>query len=176
MTLFATRALRILAVVAIACGAGVVTSTPALAHAELISTSPEDGAVLAESPDAVVLTYAEPVTPEGSGIVVTGPDGKRYDLANTLMVGGTEASVELKPATAAGLYNVSYRIVAEDGHVGSGTLTYTVGDGSASDATPSPVPATSDGGGSTVWVLGAGAIGIVLIIAVIAVFTRGRRD
>ncbi len=184
MTLFANRTLRLVALVAITSAAGVVFSTPALAHSELISSSPDNGAVLKTAPTEVVLTFDEEVLSAGSGIAVTGPDGSRYDIANTLDVVGTKATIALKPASTDGRYDVSYRIVSADGHITSAALTYTLtGQQSGSPASTPAQPTTStstssgssDSGGSTVWVLGAGAIGIVLIIAVIAVFTRGRR-
>lgn len=186
MTLFCNSLLRVSAVAAFAAAAGLLLSSPALAHSELIASSPDDGEVLVTAPSAIVLTFAEDVLPEGSGIVVSGPDGKRYDIADSLDVSGTEASISLKPATAEGRYDVSYRIVSADGHVASGALTYSVGGVEAAGGpsataseSPTPTPASSTGepddGGSVVWVLGLGAIGIVLIAAMIAVFTRGRR-
>lgn len=173
-----------LAAVTLAAAAVPLFAAPAFAHAELISSSPEDGATLTKAPAQVVLTFGEPILSEGAGIVVTGPDGNRYDQSDTLQVGQTEASIELKPATTAGKYSVEYRIVAEDGHVGDGTLTYTL-KGQQSSSTPAPsevsaAPASSDaanddGGSSTPWILGLGAIGIVLVVALVVAFARGRR-
>jgi copper resistance protein C len=156
----------------------ILPAAPALAHAELISSTPANGATLTKAPTSVVLTFGEPILSEGAGIVVTGPDGARYDESDTLKAGNTEASIELNPAKISGEYTIEYRIVAEDGHVGEGTLTYTLQHGGSipsSQPTSTPDPTSSNGSGGVIWVLGLGAIGLVLIVAMIAVFTRGRR-
>lgn len=163
-------------------------ASPAFAHAELVSSTPADGATLNKAPTSVILTFGEPILSAGSGIIVNGPDDNRYDLPDTLDVGDTEASVALKPANTAGEYTVEYRIVAEDGHVGTGTLTYTLkGETPTSTLTPTPntIPAapsvagdessSSESGASSVWVLGLGAIGLVLLITLVVAFFRGRR-
>ena len=84
-------------------------------------------------------------------------------------------------------------MVSADGHIVSDRFEYTVlGDTSAytdshSTGTPtvdeSPVAGTTeqtedseDSGTGVVWVLGLGAIGLVLVAAVISVAVRGRRD
>lgn len=172
----------------------IATPITALAHSDLASSSPKDGAEVTKPPSQIVLTFAEEVLPQGSGIVVNGPDGNRYDEPDTLDVGGTEASIDLKTSTADGRYDVTYRIVSADGHVVAGSTTYTVKSAAPSNSptsTTSSAPSDSaetldaepavnqgepdDEGTSVVWVLGLGAIGIVLVMALVAVFVRGRR-
>lgn len=165
----------------------------ALAHSELVSSSPSDGAELRKAPKEVVLTFGEEVLSQGSGIVVNGPDGQRYDIAASLTVGGTKASIDLEPASTDGRYDVSYRVVSVDGHVVSGSTTYSlvgVKPTKSTASTPTPTGGSDtlnstltvtedeseDSGTSVVCVLGLGAIGLVLLVAIVAFFARGRRE
>jgi hypothetical protein len=81
-----------------------------------------------------------------------------------------------------GSYTVKYRIVSADGHIASDTFGYSVtGTSSSSSSGASTQPAgdtgsTENSSGTVIWVLGLGAIGIVLVAAVISVAVRGRRD
>lgn len=172
-------------------------STPAAAHSELLESSPAAGQTLDELPGAVELTFGEEVQSQGGGIVVVGPDGERVDAASTFAVDGTIASVDLVDGAAlpSGRYSVSYRIVSADGHIVSGAYAFRLAGGSGPSATaepaadptvgaadgptsgPATAPVSQDSGsdGTVVWVLGLGAIGLVLVAAVIAVAVRGRR-
>jgi copper resistance protein C len=173
-------------------GLAVVVAAPvALAHAELISASPKEGQVLKKAPTEVVLTFGEDVLEQGSAVVVTGPDGQRYDQKSTLTAAGNTVTVQLDPATASGAYEVALRVVSADGHVVNEVYNYTLTLKSSPSATPSASPSaspsltapttspiaaepTSDDGGSLVWVLGAAAIGLALVAALVAVFVRKR--
>lgn len=165
-------------------------ATPASAHDELIVTSPAAGSEVSRAPAETKLTFAEAVEPQGSAIVVKDADGTRFDEPNTFAVSGNIAAVQLNAEAAAGVYTVVYRIVSTDGHVVSDSFDYTVTDNASvfhspgNNQTPdtgtnTPANGTDsseDSGGSVVWVLGLGAIGIVLIAAIISVAVRGRRD
>lgn len=160
-------------------GALLLVGAPASAHSELEQTTPEAGSTVEAAPTQVELVFGEDVQAAGSGIVVKGPDGSRYDQPSTFAVNGTTASVQLKTSGQAGTYTVTFRVVSTDGHVVSDSFEYTVAD---SAAVPVPVTESTgpaapqdDNAVSAVWVLGLGAIGIVLVAAVIAVAVRGRR-
>ncbi len=178
-----TRVL-VAAVASLVALAGV--GAPALAHSELLKSTPADGDRLTKAPRQVELVFGEGVQEQGGAIVVTDPDGARVDKASTFTTDGNVAAVALSPATTAGEYTVSYRVVSADGHVVRGTYAYELAgtspspseaDSTRSVATPSPVAATGADEDSTgvVWVLGLGAIGLALLAAVIAVAVRGRR-
>lgn len=161
-------------------------ASPGSAHSELLKSTPADGDRLTKAPTEIELVFGEGVEEQGGAIVVTGPDGTRVDKAPTFATDDNVATVTLSPATAPGEYTVSYRVVSADGHVVRGTFAYELVGTSASsaspgasaaEATPSPVAATGsdDDSSGVVWVLGLGAIGLVLLAAVIAVAVRGRR-
>jgi methionine-rich copper-binding protein CopC len=181
-----TGVARARALAACVLGLAVLVGLPptASAHSELVSSTPEAGSTVAQAPDSVVLQFSEAVQQQGSSIVVTAGNDQVVSQAGTFTVDGTSASVALGAADVSGGVTVAYRIVSADGHVVRDGFTFDVTSSGAgpTDAGPQS-PASSplaqqqpdDSGGSVVWVLGLGAIGLVLVAAVIAVAVRGRR-
>ncbi|HEX5018119.1 MAG TPA: copper resistance CopC family protein [Actinomycetes bacterium] len=187
-----TALLRRLAVSAatasVAVGALATAATPASAHSELIGSTPSAGETLAKAPSRVELVFNEPVQQEGGTISVSVRDTVVSD-DSTFSVNGTDASVQLRAGgdgAQAGRYTVDYRIVSEDGHVISDSYAFQVRGGSIAQASDEPTADTTplstddsdepeESSASVVWVLGAGAIGLALVAALIAVATRGRR-
>ncbi|MEM6439108.1 MAG: copper resistance protein CopC [Pseudomonadota bacterium] len=103
----------------------------ALAHAQLRVSDPAEGAVVAEQPAVVTLTFNEAVAP--LVLRLTGPDGEAVDLEG---VAENEAVAVPLPATGAtGTILLSWRVVSSDGHPVGGTLTFHVG--APSEAPPS---------------------------------------
>ena len=117
----------------------ILLPTLALAHAQLISSSPADGAVVASAPAAVTLTFNEPVSP--ITIKLARPDGS-VSLLETFKSDGSAITITPRPALPNGSYALSYRVISEDGHPIGGTLGFSIGAPSAggaamaADATP----------------------------------------
>ncbi len=117
---------------------------PVLAHAELVASSPEDGAVLATPPTTVTLTFSEGLDAGKSSILLVGPAGEvasgrpARDGATTMKLG----DLSLAP----GEYTVKWVSAADDGHLDRGQLGFTV-----AEITPSPAttPAASEQGSTT---------------------------
>lgn len=103
--------------------------TGALAHASLASSDPADGAVVAEAPEEIALTFSEIVSPLVLRLVL--PDGSSRDLDEVSFSGNT-LRVPL-PTLAAGTHVLSWRVVSEDGHPVGGSVVFSVG---APSATP----------------------------------------
>lgn len=154
----------------------------ASAHSELVSSDPAAGSTVARPPSEVSLTFNEPVQEAGSSIVVTA-GSQEISQASTFAVDETSASIEIDATNVSGAVEVAFRVVSEDGHVVRDTYSFEVSGGTSTqgpDETPTvqatPVSGDSDdSGGTIVWVLGLGAIGLVLIAALVAVGVRGRR-
>jgi methionine-rich copper-binding protein CopC len=100
----------------------------AVAHAELISSTPVANASLRESPSAVTMTFSEPIDPATASVQlldelqhpVTGVGSVHVDA--TALV----ASVDV-PTLEPGVYTVSYRVTsATDGHVTAGIWAFLV--------------------------------------------------
>lgn len=100
----------------------------ALAHSQLVSSDPADGAVVASVPAAVRLAFNEPVSP--ITIKLARPDGS-VSLMDTVKGDGGTLAVALPQNLATGSYALSYRVISEDGHPVGGTLSFSIGTPSA---------------------------------------------
>lgn len=99
----------------------------AFAHAALGTAVPADGAMLAEAPATMDLTFSEPVAPIALRLIA--PDGSSRVLSAALH--DTVLSVALPSGMGQGTYALSWRVVSEDGHPVGGTLTFSIGHASA---------------------------------------------
>lgn len=113
---------------------------PAAAHADLVTSSPEDGAVLGTPPTTITLTFSEGLDAGkssfkllGAGIFAIGGTGKAAEDGADVMTLG--ALVQDGRPLGPGVYQVQWTSVAGDGDVLRGTITFTV-------AEPTPAPAT----------------------------------
>lgn len=119
----------------------LIVVVPVLAHADLVSSDPPDGAVLEAPPDSITLTFSEGLDAAKSSFRLIGPDGTAgtgraaADGATTMSLTGL--------ALGAGTWTVQWTSAAEDGHIARGTLTFSVSQPTPSPATPTPTPATS---------------------------------
>ena len=106
--------------------AGLISlmAAAASAHSKLNTTAPENGAVLAQAPDRIVLTFAKRL--RLTRIRMTHGDGPALDLD----LGGqksfkTRFTVPLA-GRGKGLYRIEWRGLAADGHVVRGGFTFRV--------------------------------------------------
>lgn len=120
-------------------GLGAVS---AAAHTSLISSTPEDGATLDDSPAEVVLEFDDDLLAEFTQVAVLDEEDGNHEQGDPEIDGGraTQAVGALEP----GEYRVSYRVGSGDGHPVSGVITFTVAEAPAAaeqDATePESVP------------------------------------
>ena len=77
----------------------------------LVSTSPAVGSVLSVAPNAVSVTAAISLLPDGNSISVTDPAGKQVD-DGSLTISDTTAVIGIKPLTVSGIYTVSYTLLS----------------------------------------------------------------
>jgi copper transport protein len=134
-------ALTVLVVVLAVLAAG----GPASAHAELIASDPEEGAVLAAAPREVTLTFNETVRLTAQEIAVYDAQGRPIESEST--ASGTKVTVALPDADdlARGSYVVGWYVVSADGHPISGSLTFSVGEPSATVADAPAAPSSPAG-------------------------------
>lgn len=123
---------RVVAVVVGAAAAvllAILASGPAAAHAVLVGTDPRDGTVLDAPPDALTITFNEPVQVVTGGTTVLAADGSPVDVD---VVAVDDALVVTPAATLDdGTYVVSWRVVSLDTHPVAGAFTFSVGAPSA---------------------------------------------
>jgi copper transport protein len=106
--------------------AALVQAGAAFAHASLVRADPADGAVTADPPALLRLTFNEPVTPLVMRLIA--PDGS----AITPAVSTENTTVTITtPALRRGTHVLSWRVVSADGHPVGGSVVFSVGEVSA---------------------------------------------
>lgn len=119
---------------------------PAFAHAQLLSITPADGAVLEQAPETVELLFNEPVGLVDGAIRLFPDEGAPVILE--AQTRDHSVVVALPARLADGTYALSYRIVSADGHpVGGATIFHVGGPSSTSasrDDLASLTPASSE--------------------------------
>jgi methionine-rich copper-binding protein CopC len=118
-----------------------ITPGIAMAHADLVTSSPGRDAVLSSPPDEVALIFDGELRPDGTGLTVTDSDGAVVsDGALDLTVAGRN---EVRGAVAIGrpgTYTVAWTAVSADGHRESGTFAFVVGGDARSPDTAARRP------------------------------------
>ncbi len=124
------RITRLLGVLLLALGLCVgLPPTTASAHAELVSTMPAAGAVVATAPTEVSLTFDEPVFLVPDGLQLYDASGTPRPL--TASTEGATVRATLPAQLPDGSYVVGWRVVSDDSHPESGVLAFSVGQASA---------------------------------------------
>ena len=148
-------------------------AAPAGAHATLVATDPAEGAVLSEAPAEVTFTFNEHIRVIPDGVQVF--DATGAPTAAEATASGEVLTVALTGAVGTGTQVVVWRILSDDGHPVSGSLTFAVGSASDTVATPAGALAdtTQEGAplllgvlrwmGYAALLLGAGVLAFVLL-------------
>jgi copper transport protein len=125
-------------------------ASAAQAHANLESSEPADGAILATAPERVILTFTEPPDPQLSSVQVLDASGTQVQQGKAQPVPGDDHSLQvgLPSDLPDGVYTVSWVAVSEtDGHATSRAFAFGVGvtttdvmpiPGAGGTGTPSP--------------------------------------
>ena len=102
-------------------------SVPASAHTVVVSASPAENSIVEVLPSAISITFAEELIDIGDSNSISVLDETGSELAPSKpLVSGAELTSELLPTEAFGLFKVTYRAVAADGHVITGNYEFTV--------------------------------------------------
>src|SRR5688572_11256480 len=91
------------------------------AHAELVSTSPEDGSRIASAPPSVALTFSDDV--DSGFVAVRAPDDSTVATSQP-RISGTTITADLEPSDQRGRFTVAYRVITADGHPVAGQFTF----------------------------------------------------
>lgn len=187
-------ALRLLAATLAACVALLLGAAPAFAHTRLQSSDPADKSSVDTAPESVSLTFNEDIGAEFASMSVVGPDGTNYATGSVSAAGG-QVSTAVSPLGPAGVYEIGYRVVSDDGHPVQGKVSFTLttpGPGAAAPATaaaaPTPEPAapapapvvdpqanTAPSDGAPIWPWLVGAV-ILVVVGAVAALRLGRRS
>jgi hypothetical protein len=115
-------------------------ATSALAHTDLILSTPDDGARVATVPDEIELTFSEDLLPESVVVSIEDSSGMVIRVLE-LEVDGSDVVVTWPPGLTGTEYTVNYRVVSQDGHPVTGSVSFSVDSPPA--ASPSPAAAAS---------------------------------
>jgi copper transport protein len=110
----------------------------ALAHANVVSTTPRDGDTVSRAPREVRVLFDDPVSVGPGNAVVARDRTSVLAGAPRLERAGRELVLPLQPLVN-GDYSARWRIVSDDGHLESGVLAFRVGPAQAGAAAPRSV-------------------------------------
>ncbi|MEI7494534.1 MAG: copper resistance CopC family protein [Alphaproteobacteria bacterium] len=151
----------------IAAASALFLLLPTAAHANsLVEASPASGAVLGIAPNAVSITGASTLQADGNQLSVIDPKGNPVD-DGSITVTDASVVVGLKPLTAAGVYTVSYTLLAAGEAPLQGSYTFLFNapaDMAAASASPTPTPTISKTGGATSSSHGAAIFVVVIFL------------
>src|SRR5689334_7865742 len=121
------RTRRSTCAVLLACLLLTLDAGEAAAHAGLVESEPAAGATLGAAPDAIRLTFSEPVEAKLATVSVSSGD-KAIPGTGTPVAGpGANTVVQPLRKLGRGVYKVTWRIVsADDGHATSGFYSFGV--------------------------------------------------
>jgi copper transport protein len=108
-----------------------------LAHAVLLQSQPADGAVVAESPRGLTLSFNEAVTP--FSVLIIDPSGETRKPTAIISRNG-EVTISLDASLPVGTSLLSYRVISSDGHPVAGSIAFSVGKPSAGVAATDTTP------------------------------------
>jgi methionine-rich copper-binding protein CopC len=171
----------------------------ALAHTSLQKSTPAAGASLAAPPAEVSLTFGEAVRLPAGPIRVAGPGGAVWTVGQATVAGATVTA----PVTAtgpAGVYTLTWQVIADDGDTIRGTVRFTLTAPAApvvapasppgtvvaapppatAAATPAAVPSApaapaADEGGVPGWLWALGGAAVLAVAAGVVVARRARQ-
>ncbi len=140
-------ALRLLSATVAACVALLLGAAPAFAHTRLESSNPTDKSSVDAAPESVSLSFNEDISAEFATMSVVGPDGTNYQTGQVSAAGG-QVSTGVSPLGPAGVYQIGYRVVSDDGHPVQGKVSFTLtAPGPGALVSPAPTAADSAGAG-----------------------------
>lgn len=106
--------------------AGLTAGIPtASAHTSLTASEPAADSTLTSGPARVTATFNEELQPTFAAMTVVGPDGNLWSAGDAEVRGAT-VGVAVRTLGPAGEYTVNYRVTSADGHVVSGSWSFTV--------------------------------------------------
>ncbi|UCR87946.1 copper resistance CopC family protein [Mycetocola spongiae] len=189
---FSSRRTRPLALAALALAllAPLLMPSPAMAHDQLLTSTPGENAVLDTAPAEVALTFSDSVLTVGAVVMVV-DSGDRDWVREAPTLSGSSVTATLNPEMPEGHYEIKWRVVSSDGHPISGVVPFNVGHGEPEPAAPpepvispsaepvaSPAPAAEAGAfapGSPLRLAAFGLGGALLAGAIALLVARVRR-
>jgi methionine-rich copper-binding protein CopC len=154
-------------------------AAPALAHDELLRSSPGDAATVSHLPRTITLYFEEPPAPGFTTMSVSGPDGRKLNTTGP-SVAGSQVSEHVRSAAVSGACTITYRIMSDDGHAVSGTIHFAVGAsapmGNATVKKTSAASAPGPAASMTTLLYAVAAAAVIAVVLGLASRSRRARD
>jgi copper transport protein len=114
-------------------GLGLASAPAALAHAQLLGTSPLSGSTVKVQPKQVIFEFGEPVGGDLGAVRVYNAQGREVDNLQVSHPQGNShwMGVGLKPHLPDGTYTATYRVISADTHIVYGGLVFSIGHAGA---------------------------------------------
>lgn len=103
----------------------VLSASPVLAHARLVSATPGNGATVT-APRTISLTFSERFAARFSTVEVEDSRGRAVTLTKAVSEDGKTLGGSFAAPLTPGVYRVTWAIAAADGHRMTGTYNFTV--------------------------------------------------
>jgi methionine-rich copper-binding protein CopC len=147
MTSRPTRA-RFLALAAVA---ALVLLLPAAvaAHAELLETTPADGATVTGTPEELVAVFDDELVVDESSLSIRNAQGDRLAVGHVDPDEPTHLLISPVPELAIGTYEMRWTAGTADGHVERGTWSFTVAGAIKTPETPAPAETAAPSSAAT---------------------------
>jgi len=119
---------RFSALAALAGTAALIATSPAWAHAKLVSSNPTADATLAAPPKTITLTFNEKLVPAFSKFEVTMPEhgGMKVAVKTAVSADGKTISGTPQTALTKGAYKIVWTAASADGHKMNGEVAFKV--------------------------------------------------
>jgi copper transport protein len=143
---------------AVALASLALVPASALAHAQLVGTSPQSGSTVKAEPEEVIFKYNQAVGGTVGAVRVYNAQGSQVDNLEVSHPGGHQSwmGVGLKPNLPDGTYTATYRVISADTHIVYGGLVFNLGHaGAAPKYTVAGLISKSQSGEATKLAFGA---------------------
>ena len=120
---------RLFGLAALAGATALIASSPAWAHAHLVSSNPAANAAVAAAPKVITLTFNEKLVPAFSKFELTMPEhgGMKVPVKTTVSKDGKSITGTPESALTKGAYKIVWSAASADGHKMNGEVAFKVG-------------------------------------------------
>lgn len=120
---------RLFGLAALAGASALLATSPAWAHAHLVSSNPAANATVAAAPKAITLTFSEKLVPAFSKFDLTMPEhgGMKVAVKTAVSTDGKSITGTPEAALTKGAYKIVWTAASADGHKMNGEVAFKVG-------------------------------------------------
>jgi len=115
----------------------------AVAHAELVETTPADGATVVGTPEELVAVFDEPLEADESSLSIRNDAGERLAFGRVDPDDPTRLVIGDIPELGRGTYEMRWTAGTADGHVERGTWSFSVVPAPPTKTLPTPTASAS---------------------------------